>query len=132
MSGVPTACATLLELVHDRLGIMPDAGRARIRLAPRLRPGRTTLGQLGVGDATIEMVADVGEESATMEVEQTAGGTPMTGILEPRIAARRFRSALVEATAADLESVADDGGFSARVQLVIDRRRSLVLHFERR
>ena len=132
MPGVPIACATLLELMHEQLGIVPDAGRARIRLAPRLDAGRTTLEQLGMGDATIEMLAQVGEESATVEVEQTAGGTPITGILEPRLAIGRLRSALVEATPAELDSVPEGAGFRARVQLVIDRRRSLVLHFERR
>ena len=132
MPDVPSGCARLIELVHGTLGVVPDAARARVRLGPRLSPGRSVVEQLVVGDAAIEMVAEVTEDSAAIEVEQTSGGTPFTGILEPRIPARRLRSAFVEATPADLESAADDDGLRARVQIVIDRRRRLVLHFERR
>jgi hypothetical protein len=74
----------------------------------------------------------VGNEHASIELEQTSGATPFTAIVEPRVPAGRLRGALVEDTPADLDTARDDGGMTARVQLIIDRRRRLVLHFERR
>ena len=128
----PAGAAELLTLLHGTLGVMPDATRARVRLAPVLTAGSTRLDQLVAGDATLFLTADVTPERATIELEQTHGATPYTGIVEPWLPGGRLREALIEDTRAELDSAADGEGIRTRVQLIIDRRRTLVLSFERR
>lgn len=121
----------VLHLMHDRLGVAPDAMRGRIGIRPMSVAGRVDVEQLVVGDAMLSYHAETSADRATFEVEQTRGGSPVTVLLEPRIPARRLMSALVDETSAELDAVPEDSDLRVKVQLVADRPRRLELRYER-
>ncbi|HUF13310.1 MAG TPA: hypothetical protein VMN78_09435 [Longimicrobiales bacterium] len=125
------AAAGILELLHGTLGIVPDAPRARLRLAPRMQHTTLQLARLTVGDATFALEAALlGETEARLRVEQTAGAAPYTVILEPWLRARRLASALVDGAPAQLDAAYGGDGLRPRVQLVADHPREVLLDLE--
>lgn len=125
------AARETLRLMHDMLGVGPDAGRGRLRLAPRLEPGSSRLTGLRVGDATFAMRATVEAPGhIEIEVEQTSGPAPYRLILEPRASGRRLTAAMIDGKAADLDASAEEGGVRVRMQLVTDHARVVVLELE--
>lgn len=128
-SGIPAG--RVLQLMHDQLGVAPDAMRGRIGIRPMRVAGRIDVERLVVSDAMLSFHAETRVDRATFEVEQTSGGSPVTVLLEPRIPARRLMSALVDETSAELDAVPEDSDLRVKVQLVADRPRRLELRYER-
>lgn len=131
-AGLLPEALRVLAPIHQALGLMPDAVRARVRLAPRLEPGRTHADQITAGDAVLSIDAEVGEERATLSIEQSDGPAPYRAIMEPRLPGGRLRSAVVDGSPAELDAGVVDGELRVSVQLVVDQRRNLVLDYDRR
>jgi hypothetical protein len=126
-----SAAQDVLRTIHGTLGIEPDAPRGRIRLAPRLDGTEVRLSDLAVGDALLALRARMEEpRRAVIDIEQTSGPSPFTLVVEPWLSAGSLIRASVDGTAADLTSSAEEGGLRARVQLVADHARRVVLEVE--
>ncbi len=125
------AAGEALTALHGLLGIVPDAPRGRVRLAPDLTEGAYGIDGLAVGDTMLSL-RTVNRELGTIAivVEQTAGAMPLTAILEPRLPARRLRQVEVDGRPATLDARQDGNGLCVSVQLVIDQPRRLTIGFE--
>lgn len=126
-----TPAGRVLHAMHATVGIAPDAARGRVAIHPLGIAPRIEFDQIAVGDGTLAYRAHVDAERAILEVEQTAGGSPLTVLLEPRVPGRRLRSARVDDTPAELDAVPEESELRVKVQLVADRPRRLELHYER-
>lgn len=125
-----TGPGAVLHCIHRELGIVPDAPRGRIGLAPALAPGHISVDQVSVGNAVLRLSADCGPNGASIDVEQTSGGIPVTILLEPIIGAERLTSARVDRTPAELDATRDGSGLRVKVQLVADQPRRLELDYD--
>ncbi|HEX6588244.1 MAG TPA: hypothetical protein VF039_04430 [Longimicrobiales bacterium] len=123
--------AAVLLAMHGVIGVAPDALRGRVAIRPATVAYDVTVEQIVVGDGVLAFRAEADAECATFEVEQTAGGTPLTLLLEPRVPGRRLRSARVDETAAQLDAFPEESDLRVKVQLVADRPRRLELRYER-
>ena len=125
------AAGAALEVLHGALGIVPDAPRGRVRLAPRVGGTRIELGGVALGDAVFAMrVEPDAAGRVRIVVEQTAGAVPHTAIVEPHVPWRRLTSASVDGVKAALDSSDEAGGLRVRVQVVADHAREIVLDLE--
>lgn len=125
------AAAEVLGRIHGEAGVVPDAPRGRVRLGPRASEAGMHLTGLRVGDAVFSMRAVVASPGqAWIALEQTAGATPFTLIVEPWLRARRLIAASVDGVEAQLDSRVEAEGLRARVQLVADHERRILLEFE--
>jgi hypothetical protein len=117
-------------LLFGLFGARADAPLGRIRLAPRIPAGWTSLsvGGIRVGDARIQLRYTVDGAAHTFRVLQDRGRVPLMLIFEPEVAERELPELLVDGAPAELDRLARSGRRSAvRVQLALDRERSITL-----
>ena len=132
-SGCPNSTAAaataITPLILGMLGVEPDAGYGRIRLAPQLPPEWEWmhLRNLKVGDALIDM--EFRREGSTHEfaIEQTAGKFPLTVVFEPMILAREIATARVGDVPAGLDMFQRGDRVGVRLQFPLDHAHTIAL-----
>ncbi|MEO5509868.1 MAG: hypothetical protein ABIV28_02070 [Longimicrobiales bacterium] len=129
LRAITTPDAVLLFLVHDILGIEPEAARNRLRIRPRLPAAwdRARIRNIMCGDASVSLNCQREAGTWTFTASQESGGVPIRLLLEPIIAARSIGGTLVDGVKADLDARRDGDGILVPVQLVLDETRELVV-----
>jgi hypothetical protein len=123
----------VLGRVHGLIGAEPDATRHRLRLRPRISAGFTSLHvrDIGFGDGTIRLAAELAGDVLTVRVGQDSGAIPATVLLEP-VVAYPVAAATVDGVSASLQPRTVPGGVLVPVQLVLDADRELRLELDAR
>lgn len=124
----------VLHVVHQLLGIDPDATRGRLRLRPDLHgpEGAETvpalplrLDGLAFADGSVVFEVEHEEDGALVySLEQDSGAIPTTALLEPLLPGRP-RAADVDGRPAELRARQTFHGTVLPVQLVLDAPRQL-------
>lgn len=124
----------VLHVVHQLLGVDPDATRGRLRLRPDLHgPAGTEaapilplrLDGLAFADGSVMFEVEFEEDGALLySLEQDSGAIPTTALLEPLLPGRP-RAAEVDGRPADLRARQTSQGMVLPVQLVLDAPRRL-------
>jgi glycogen debranching enzyme len=123
---------TVAPLVYGLLGAEPDAARNRLRLRPQLPDAwdRFEARMLRMGDAAISLRYERHQQHHVFRLEQERGAVPVRVILEPVLAGRGLRHALVDGQPASLGTVPFAGRMIVPVQLVLDAERVVEIHTE--
>jgi hypothetical protein len=116
-------------LLFGLFGARADAPLGRIRLAPRIPAGWTSLsvGGIRVGDAHVQLSYALDGAAHTFRVLQDRGRVPLMLIFEPEVAEPELPELLVDGAPAELDRLARGGRSAVRVQLPLDRERSITL-----
>jgi hypothetical protein len=131
-----SAPATVLALVHEVLGIQPDALRHRIWLRPRLPPACRALEvrEVRVGDDIVEFRLELEETGdggcMRLRTVQDAGAIPATALVELLVPGAPG-AVRVDRSPAALGARQADGGTLVAVQLVLDHERLVEVEFTR-
>jgi hypothetical protein len=132
-SGCPNSTAAaamaITPLILGMLGVEPDAGYGRVRIAPQLPPEWEWMNfrNLKVGDARLDM--EFRREGSAHEffIEQTAGKFPLTVVFEPMILAREISTARVGGVPAGLDMFQRGDRAGIRLQFPLDRAHTIAL-----
>lgn len=125
----PDAALTLDLLVRGLLGIEPDAAFGRVRAHPCF-PGSWTAFRadgLQVGDARLGIEMRREGPLTRLTLRQTAGGAPVTWIVEPRLAGTALVAARVDGEAAEIDAETEHGRIRPRIQVPGARKRVVEL-----
>jgi hypothetical protein len=125
--GAPVAGTLLGALVHGILGFAPDAPSGRLELRPAFaaRFRAFAVSALAMGDFRFTLAYRRSGPCATYTITPTGGRVPPTLVLAPTVTGREVRATRVDGVPADLDWRARDGGVETRVQLPLDRERTL-------
>jgi hypothetical protein len=125
------ASAALLPaaLLYGLLGAYADAPVGRLRLAPRIPSGWGAFAVEGIalGDARVHLRYQRDGAAHAFTLAQERGRTPIMLIFEPEVPEDALDELLVDGEAAELDRTTRPGSTSVRVQLPLDRERSLTL-----
>jgi hypothetical protein len=118
--------ALVAMIVYDLLGILPDATRGRIRIAPRLVDSVECVGfrDLRFSDGTVSAEIRSDRNRVDIVVRQDAGAIPFTVLLEPLVPGR-VAACRVDGRPADLAPRPLASDTIVPVQLVLDEERHL-------
>jgi hypothetical protein len=116
-------------LLFGALGAHADAPVGRLRLAPRVPGGWRSLSVEGIplGDARVHLHYERKEATHAFRVSQERGRTPIMLIFEPEVREEDLGEVLVDGAPAELDGKSGSGRTAVRVQLPLDRERSLTL-----
>jgi hypothetical protein len=126
---VELAAATLDRLIREALGAEPDAAFGRLAIRPRF-PGhwtRFSVDGLPLGDARVGVDWDRDGHRHRFRLRQTAGGAPITWILEPRLPGAGLVSATVDGEPAELDAPRIGDAVQPKIQLPAERERVVEL-----
>ena len=125
-SGDPVVAADALGgLVHGVLGAEPDAAYGRLTLRPEFPDHWTAFeaSGLALADARLEVSWTREAGRHRFRLRQTAGGAPITWILEPRLRGGGLIGAYVDGEPAELEAPREGPYVRPRIQLPAERER---------
>jgi hypothetical protein len=116
-------------LLFGLLGARADAAAGRVHLAPRLPSAWRSFSVTGVivGDARISLRYVREGAEHTFAVQQLTGRVPLMAILEPEVRERVVGEVRVDGVAADLDLFRRGERSRIRVQLPLDRERTVSL-----
>jgi hypothetical protein len=116
-------------LLFGLLGARADAAAGRVHLAPRLPSAWRSFSVTGVivGDARISLRYVREGAEHTFAVQQLTGRVPLMAILEPEVRERVVGEVRVDGVAADLDLFRRGERSGIRVQLPLDRERTVSL-----
>ncbi|MEQ9570254.1 MAG: hypothetical protein RLN75_08710 [Longimicrobiales bacterium] len=125
----PEAALTLDLLVRGLLGVHPDAAYGRVRLGSCFPASWTSFRAEGLqmGDARlgVEMVRE--GPLTRLVLRQTAGGAPVTWIVEPRLTGEALSAARVDGRPAEIDVERVGGRLRPRLQVPGERERVVEL-----
>ncbi|NNK61693.1 MAG: hypothetical protein HKO98_00660, partial [Gemmatimonadetes bacterium] len=126
---IALAADTLDRLVRSALGVEPDAAYGRLTLRPAFPTHWNAFeaSGLALADARLGFTWDRTGALHRFRLRQTAGGAPITWILEPWLFGSGLTSARVDGEPAELDAVPDGGGVRPRIQLPAERERVVEL-----
>jgi hypothetical protein len=137
MREVTKTLNTAGRILFDMFGIMPDASRGRIRIAPRIPDDwhDVALEGIAVGDASVSLRYRRHREGDSIAhhflATQDSGGVPLRLIFEPLIGAGASPvAATVDGKPAQLDQRLDGDRIRVPVQLVLDEERALELRVQ--
>ncbi len=125
----PEAALTLDLLVRGLLGVEPDASVGRVRVGPCFPAGWASFraDDLQVGDARLGVEMTREGPWTRLVLRQSAGGAPVTWIVEPRLVGRALVQARVDGAPAEIDAEQVDGRIRPRLQIPAERERTVEL-----
>ena len=126
----PAAAALVpLVLLDGLLGARADAHYGRLRLAPRLPPHWTRLSVSGIiiGDATVRMDYEGTGGTHHFRLVQESGAVPLMLVFEPILAVATGAPVRVDGRTAELDALAVGKRVQVRIQMPLDRERSVTV-----
>lgn len=126
----PSSALTLDLLVRGLLGVVPDATYGRLRFGPSFPDAWTRFRADGLplGDARLGVEMERDGATTRLVLRQTAGGAPVTWIVEPRLVGSGLAAARVDGEPAEID--AEVGGGQVRPRLQIPGARERVVELE--
>lgn len=92
------------RVVHELLGVEPDASRGRLVLRPRPNAGgRLDVRGLAVGSASVDAAWQTSAARFHLEVRQSRGAAPLQLVLEPEVEGRAVVGVRVDGRPAELD-----------------------------
>ncbi|MBI4541129.1 MAG: hypothetical protein HY704_16635 [Gemmatimonadetes bacterium] len=124
-----SAAMVVVPLVYGMLGLIPDAPYGRVRIGPQFPRawGHVEVTNVRVGDSHVAVRYHRAGRRHTFAIEQTAGALPLTLIFEPTIPADAIDAVTIDDRGARLEPIRVGARSGVRVQLALDRERTVVL-----
>jgi len=116
-------------LLFGLLGAEADAAVGRIRLAPRLPTawGAFRVGGIRAGDARIALDYARVDGAHSYRLRQESGRIPFMLIFEPELPVQAIAEVQVDGQPAELDQFRREGRAGTRIQLPIDRERTVVI-----
>jgi hypothetical protein len=117
------------QLIHELLGVEPDAPKNRLRLRPAIPEEweRMDLTQLRFGDAEISLRYRKEGAHHHFTLSQESGAVPVRVIFEPLLPVPRLVRARVDGEDAVLDPVLSQGRLMVPIQIVLDDERRIEL-----
>jgi len=125
--GAPVAGQVLGGLAYGILGLAPDAPSGRIHIAPAFPAHISAFAarRIRLGDTRIDLeyIREGGRHR--FELSPTEGRVPATVIFEPSLPGDRAGTTYIDGQPTDLVPVGEGDRLRFRVQLPLDRRRTV-------
>jgi len=117
----------LRSWIEGQLGARPDAGFARLRIAPTIHSeweGMEASG-VSVGDALFSVLYRKEEDGCEFALRQDGGKIPVNLIFEPILPWNQVMGVWIDGEPAEVDLEAEEGGTRLRFQLPLDRERRI-------
>jgi hypothetical protein len=117
----------LRSWIEGTLGVRPDAGYGRIRIAPAIEPEWQSFeaGGITAGDARLSFRFRSEREGCEFILRQEGGKVPVNLIFEPLLPIDRVTKVWIDGEVAEVETESEEGGIRLRCQLPLDGERRI-------